>query len=113
MRNPPLQSCRLKLEHRGDPLRPELLLLDRPRKRRYLSDFAEMLAPAEKKRLSAEIEISRGGATRFKNIGDNSPQTRRHSRLAREISNRWFKSVTAARLHLSTPSSLARNGRVR
>ena len=53
-------------------------------KRTYLSDFAEMLAPAEKKRLSAEIEISRGGATRFKNIGDNSPQTRRHSRLARE-----------------------------
>jgi hypothetical protein len=53
-------------------------------KQTYLSDFAEMLAPAEKKRLSAEIEISRGGATRFKNIGDNSPQTRRHSRLARE-----------------------------
>ena len=74
-------------------------------KRTYLSDFAEMLAPAEKKRLSAEIEISRGGATRFKNIGDNSPQTRRHSRFARRISNRWFKSVTAARLHLSTPSS--------
>jgi hypothetical protein len=35
-------------------------------KRTYFSDFAEMLAPAEKRRLSAEIEISRGGATRFR-----------------------------------------------